>query len=179
MRATLSKFFGATLFSVASLTMAAEIDVMTQNQYLGAELTPVPVAGQSGDPVAFNAAVVQALGKIAATRPAVRVRALSWQIQLRAPDVVGVQEAYEFTCAPLSPEQQVNPCEHPQLKARQRWREVGSPAGPLPAMLPPGTWSEGPRMDPVPALGEHTDAILAELGFGAADIRALRAAEAI
>ena len=117
MRATLSKFFGATLFSVASLTIAAEIDVMTQNQYLGAELTPVLVAGQSGDPVAFNAAVVQALGKIAATRPAVRVRALSWQIQLRAPDVVGVQEAYEFTCAPLSPEQQVNPCEHPQLKA--------------------------------------------------------------
>jgi itaconate CoA-transferase len=31
-------------------------------------------------------------------------------------------------------------------------------------MLPPGTWDEGPRMDPVPALGEHTDAILAELG---------------
>nr|WP_316641975.1 CaiB/BaiF CoA-transferase family protein [uncultured Roseateles sp.] len=68
---------------------------------------------------------------------------------------------------------------HPQLKARQRWREVGSPAGPLPALLPPGTWDEGPRMDPVPALGEHTDAILAELGLDAEAIRSLRAAEAI
>ena len=68
---------------------------------------------------------------------------------------------------------------HPQLKARQRWTEVGSPQGPLPAMLPPGTWNEGPRMDPVPALGEHTAAILAELGIGANDIAALRAAQAI
>ena len=73
--------------------------------------------------------------------------------------------------------------EHPQLKARERWREVGSPAGMLPAMLPPGSWgknaNEGPRMDPVPALGQHTDAILAELGLDAAAIRALRATEAI
>jgi crotonobetainyl-CoA:carnitine CoA-transferase CaiB-like acyl-CoA transferase len=72
---------------------------------------------------------------------------------------------------------------HPQLAARGRWREVGSPAGVLPAMLPPGSWGEGqdsgPRMDPVPALGEHTDAILAELGLDAVGIRALRAAEAI
>ena len=69
--------------------------------------------------------------------------------------------------------------DHPQLKARERWREVGSSVGPLPAMLPPGTWNDGPRMDPVPALGEHTDAILAELGFGADSIRTLREAEAI
>jgi crotonobetainyl-CoA:carnitine CoA-transferase CaiB-like acyl-CoA transferase len=46
-------------------------------------------------------------------------------------------------------------------------------------MLPPGTWDEGPRMDPVPALGEHTDAILRELGIDADGVRALRAAEAI
>lgn len=68
---------------------------------------------------------------------------------------------------------------HPQLKARGRWTEVGSPMGPLPAMLPPGTWDVGPRMDPVPALGQHTDAILAELGYGAAEIEALRAAKAV
>jgi itaconate CoA-transferase len=68
---------------------------------------------------------------------------------------------------------------HPQLQARGRWTEVGSPQGPLPAMLPPGTWETGPRMDPVPALGEHTDAILAELGYAAGDITALRAAQAI
>ena len=56
--------------------------------------------------------------------------------------------------------------QHPQLQARGRWREVDTPAGPLPALLPPGSWDEGdPRMDAVPALGEHTDAILAELGL--------------
>jgi crotonobetainyl-CoA:carnitine CoA-transferase CaiB-like acyl-CoA transferase len=69
--------------------------------------------------------------------------------------------------------------EHPQLKARGRWTEVGSPAGPLPAMLPPGTWNEGPRMDPVPALGEHTDAILGELGYAPGEIASLHAAKAV
>jgi itaconate CoA-transferase len=68
---------------------------------------------------------------------------------------------------------------HPQLKARGRWREVGSPVGTLPAMLPPGSWVDGPRMDPVPGLGEHTEAILAELGLDAASIAALRAADAV
>ena len=68
---------------------------------------------------------------------------------------------------------------HPQLQARERWREVGSPVGPLPAMLPPGTWDEAPRMDPIPALGAHTDAILAELGIGADEVAELRGAGAI
>jgi crotonobetainyl-CoA:carnitine CoA-transferase CaiB-like acyl-CoA transferase len=71
--------------------------------------------------------------------------------------------------------------QHPQLAARQRWRDIGSPVGAIPALLPPGHWDDGhgPRMDPVPALGEHTDALLAELGYGADDIAALRAAQAI
>jgi crotonobetainyl-CoA:carnitine CoA-transferase CaiB-like acyl-CoA transferase len=71
--------------------------------------------------------------------------------------------------------------DHPQLRARQRWREVATPAGPVPALLPPGSWNdgEGPRMDPVPALGEHTDAVLRELGLDAAAIAALRADGAI
>ena len=59
---------------------------------------------------------------------------------------------------------------HPQLAARNRWREVGSPAGPLPALLAP---AGGDRMDPIPALGEHTDAILAELGYDPDAIAAL------
>ncbi|UPQ84328.1 CoA transferase [Pseudomonas knackmussii] len=63
---------------------------------------------------------------------------------------------------------------HPQLKARQRWSEVGSPAGQLPALLPPGRNSAfAPRMDPIPALGQHTDALLTELGYGADDIQRL------
>jgi crotonobetainyl-CoA:carnitine CoA-transferase CaiB-like acyl-CoA transferase len=96
---------------------------------------------------------------------------------LTAPQVVERLEAAQIANARVNTMHEV--WAHPQLKARDRWREVGSPAGVLPAMLPPGTWNDGPRMDPVPALGEHTDAILRELGIDADGIRALRAAEAI
>ncbi|MGJ7488111.1 CaiB/BaiF CoA transferase family protein [Variovorax sp. LT2P21] len=69
---------------------------------------------------------------------------------------------------------------HPQLQARERWREVGSPAGAIPALLPPGRQSAFDyRMDPIPAVGQHTEAILQSLGRSAADIAALRTAEAI
>jgi itaconate CoA-transferase len=69
---------------------------------------------------------------------------------------------------------------HPQLQARKRWREVESPAGPIPALLPPGSWEEGePRMDAVPALGQHTDAILSGLGYTQDEITSLRTAKAI
>ena len=65
--------------------------------------------------------------------------------------------------------------DHPQLKARDRWREVETPAGPIPALLPPGSWQHGPpRMDAVPALGQHTDEILSLQGYSAAQIAALR-----
>ena len=48
--------------------------------------------------------------------------------------------------------------EHPQLAARDRWREVETPAGPVRALLPPVTVAgREARMGPVPALGEHTD----------------------
>ena len=69
---------------------------------------------------------------------------------------------------------------HAQLRARERWVQVTTPNGPIPALLPPGMpASFEPRMDAVPALGEHADAILAELGYAASDIARLRADAAI
>ncbi|UJW30492.1 CoA transferase [Saccharothrix sp. AJ9571] len=62
---------------------------------------------------------------------------------------------------------------HPQLAARGRWHEVGTPAGPVPSLSLPGLVTGEPRMDPVPELGEHTRSILAELGLAEADIDAL------
>lgn len=63
---------------------------------------------------------------------------------------------------------------HPQLQARRRWTEVDSAAGPLPALLPPGrNPAFEPRMDAIPALGQHTAAILAELGYSSEDISEL------
>ncbi len=60
---------------------------------------------------------------------------------------------------------------HPQLKARGRWREVDSPVGRIPALLPPGVNSAFDyRMDAVPAVGQHNAAILAELGWSAEQI---------
>lgn len=66
--------------------------------------------------------------------------------------------------------------DHPQLKARQRWRKVGSPAGLIPALLPPATISDvEPIFNPIPALGEHTESILTELEYDATTIAQLRA----
>ena len=66
--------------------------------------------------------------------------------------------------------------DHPQLEARDRWRTVASAAGPVDALKPPFN-IDGlePRMDSIPAVGEHTRAVLAELGFGPDEIAALSA----
>jgi itaconate CoA-transferase len=67
--------------------------------------------------------------------------------------------------------------EHAQLAARRRWVDVDTPAGKIRAMRPPGVPEAfDPRMDAIPAIGQHTDAILGELGYGRAQIDGLRAA---
>ncbi len=70
--------------------------------------------------------------------------------------------------------------DHPVLAGRDRWRDVDTPGGPVRALLPP-TQIAGvtPRMDPVPAVGEHTDAILASLGYDEERIAELRQAGAV
>jgi len=70
--------------------------------------------------------------------------------------------------------------DHPQLKARERWREVDSPVGPLKALLPPVTMRDvKPRMDPIPALGEQTAQLLRSLGYKDEQINHLRAERVI
>ena len=64
---------------------------------------------------------------------------------------------------------------HPQLKERNRWVNIDSPAGSIPALLPPGIDpASDVRLDPVPALGQHTEALLSELGFSTDAVRELR-----
>jgi itaconate CoA-transferase len=98
--------------------------------------------------------------------------------QLTAPQVVQRLEAAQIANAQVNT--MADLWAHPQLAARERWTTVGSPTGPLPAMWPPALPKDfDPRMDPIPALGQHTDALLAELGHSADDINALRADGAI
>lgn len=69
---------------------------------------------------------------------------------------------------------------HDQLKARNRWVDVNSPAGPIPAMLPPGlNDSYEYRMDPIPSVGQHTESILAEIGITQGEIERMRSSGAI
>jgi formyl-CoA transferase len=70
--------------------------------------------------------------------------------------------------------------DHPVLAGRDRWRTVATPGGDIEALLPQATLTDTePAMNPVPALGEHTDAILRGIGRTDTDIAALRAARVI
>ncbi|MFJ9144493.1 CaiB/BaiF CoA transferase family protein [Streptomyces griseus] len=89
-------------------------------------------------------------------------------------EALAALEAAGIACARLNTVADV--AAHPQLAARDRWREVESPVGPLRALLPPITLpgSEEARMGAVPALGEHTDALLRALGMTGEQTSVLR-----
>jgi itaconate CoA-transferase len=93
--------------------------------------------------------------------------------KLTAAEIIARLETAQIANARLNTVQEF--VEHPQLKARGRWSTVDSPAGTLLALLPPVTM-EGVEsvMDEVPALGQHTDAILSEIGFDPATIEGWR-----
>jgi crotonobetainyl-CoA:carnitine CoA-transferase CaiB-like acyl-CoA transferase len=93
---------------------------------------------------------------------------------LDADEAVARLEAAELACARLRDVREL--AAHPQLAARERWREVDSPVGPLRALLPPITLPGGDeaRMGEVPALGQHTGALLRAVGMTDDEIAALR-----
>lgn len=83
----------------ASASGVSKVRVMTQNQYLGADLTPIIAAGSAAE---FNAAVVAALGEVAANNYPERVQSLAATIADRSPHLVGLQEMFAFGCTPVS-----------------------------------------------------------------------------
>jgi len=112
-------------------------------------------AKRSASRESLSALIVEAFSSLTAEQVAARL------------DQAGIANAQVNTMAEL--------WAHPQLKARNRWCDVDTPAGPIPALLPPGSWQHGaPRMDAVPALGQHTDAILEHFGYSAERIAELR-----
>jgi hypothetical protein len=93
--------------------IVGDIEVMTQNQYLGADIAPL-IAAISQGPAAFNAAVIKALAQISANQTPERVKYLAGQILQRQPHLVGMQEVWEFSCfrdPTRSPD--YNPCDNP------------------------------------------------------------------
>ena len=88
------------------------LDVMTQNQYLGADIAPL--IGAIGTP-GFNDAVVKALGQISRNQTVARVTSLAGQISGRQPHLVGLQEVWKFTCIPAMPELNGYPCNAPEI----------------------------------------------------------------
>ncbi|MEV0180802.1 CaiB/BaiF CoA-transferase family protein [Streptomyces sp. NPDC050625] len=93
---------------------------------------------------------------------------------LEADEALARLEGAGIACARLRDLHEL--AEHPQLAARERWRQVGSPVGPLRALLPPITMPGGDdaRMGDVPALGQHTEALLRAVGMTDDRIAALR-----
>jgi itaconate CoA-transferase len=102
----------------------------------------------------------------------------AWCARRTADEVQAVADAAGIGNSRLNPPSAV--VAHPHLAARDRWREIESPGGPVTALLPPpAIRGHEPRMGALPALGEHTDAVLAELGLDASAVGALRAGGAV
>jgi crotonobetainyl-CoA:carnitine CoA-transferase CaiB-like acyl-CoA transferase len=117
-------------------------------------------------------------GKRSAARETVRQIIVDAFATLTAEQVVARLDEAQIANARVNNMHEV--WEHPQLAARKRWVQVDTSVGPMPALLPPGSWNVSPpRMDAVPALGQQTDAILAALGQSPDAIAALHAAGAV
>jgi hypothetical protein len=98
MKYVFSMTLALALLASAPALAEDSIDVMTQNQYLGADLTPIITAP---DGPSFNLAVIAALQEIAANDFPARAQQLAELIADREPELVGLQEVFEFSCDDL------------------------------------------------------------------------------
>jgi len=116
--------------------------------------------------------------KRVAAREALREIIVAAFSKLTSEEVIGRLDHAQIANARMSDMSDV--WAHPQLKERNRWVNIDSPAGSIPALLPPGAGTASDvRLDPVPALGQHTEALLNELGFSNDAIRELRDAAVV
>jgi len=116
-RAYISLFIAAAAFLNGVTASAAppssiDVQVMTQNQYVGANLFPLIPALASGDPAIINSTLVSVISAISANRTVDRVNVLSSQILDRKPDFVGIQEAWLIWCEPID----AAPCTNPEFR---------------------------------------------------------------
>ncbi|MEU7074489.1 CaiB/BaiF CoA-transferase family protein [Streptomyces narbonensis] len=98
---------------------------------------------------------------------------------LSAPEALALLDAAGVACARLNSVAEL--ADHPQLTARNRWRPMDSPVGPLRSLMPPIVFPDGPepRMGRIPALGQDTDGVLGELGVSESERKELRSAGVI
>jgi itaconate CoA-transferase len=111
-----------------------------------------------------------------AARGELRTRITEAFSRLTAEQVIERLEAAQIANARMN--RVVDLWQHPQLRARERWVEVETPNGSVPALLPPGALCDA-CIGPVPALGAHTWTVLSELGYTDEDIMRLRNSRAI
>ena len=110
-----------------------------------------------------------------AYRSAIDQRIVERFATLSADTAIALLDGAQIACARMNTVEQTS--DHPQLMERNRWQQVDSPNGPIPALVAPfGIQGMSPAMGPIPAVGEHTDAILGELGIPRSTIEAWRAA---
>jgi itaconate CoA-transferase len=131
-----------------------------------------------GDPAIRTDPRFDSLVNRAANRPA-----LTAMIEDRFKEMTSVEVAAMLDKAGIANgrlNQPIDAWNHEQLAARDKWRTVATPNGPVRAMLPPFTFTDQEAaMGDVPALGQHTDQILREIGFSTNRIAAMREAGAI
>jgi itaconate CoA-transferase len=113
-----------------------------------------------------------------ANRAALHARIDEVFSRLSGDEVIARLEAADIANARLNTMEEF--WRHPQLAARERWSKVGTPGGSIDALKPPFNLSDfEPRMDAVPAIGQHTHAVLTELGYQASEVKELAAQGAV